>query len=195
MDEPELLDRGVQSCGALVAVGKRSTIVTTRTAGASRLTVGISVPCGLDGHRARDEDGEMSAANRDVRDEATGRRGMVQRKSAMERVIETVASGLGNGVGWLAENGLLFAIFAIIWIAFGAALVWSQGSLDQAWRAIRDLPLIAQAVVWVLFLPVVGGLWIWESTWPLVVRLVLVLGIAGWNLLIFLPKALQGPRP
>ena len=34
----------------------------------------------------------------------------------MERVIEAVASGLGNSVGWLAETGILFAIFAILWV-------------------------------------------------------------------------------
>jgi hypothetical protein len=39
-----------------------------------------------------------------------------------------------------------------------------------------------------------AGLWIWESTWPVAVRLLLVAGIAGWNLLIFLPRALQA-RP
>jgi hypothetical protein len=118
-----------------------------------------------------------------------------QTKGRVEHVIETLASGLGNGVGWLAENGILFAIFAIIWIAFAAGLIWSQGSLDQAWNAIRGLPLIVQILVWVLFLPVMVGLWIWEASWPLVVRLVLVLGVAGWNLLVFLPKALQAARP
>jgi hypothetical protein len=55
--------------------------------------------------------------------------------------------------------------------------------------------LLVQIVVWVLFLPVMVGLWVWETSWPLVVRLVVVIGIAGWNLLIFLPKALQGARP
>ena len=119
----------------------------------------------------------------------------VRRKGRMDRIIETLASGLGNSVGWLAENGVLFAIFAIIWIAFGAALVMSQGSVDQAWQAIRDLPLIVQIVVWVLFLPAMIGLWVWETSWPLIVRLVLVIGIAGWNLLMFLPKALQTGRP
>jgi hypothetical protein len=109
----------------------------------------------------------------------------------MEQVIETLASGLGNGVAWMADNGILFGIFAIIWIAFGASLIFSQGSVDQAWQAIRGLPLIVQIVVWVLFLPVMIGLWVWETTWPLVVRLVLVVGVAGWNLLMFLPKALQ----
>ncbi len=39
------------------------------------------------------------------------------------------------------------------------------------------------------------GLWVWETSWPIVVRLVLVVGVAGWNLLMFLPKALQAARP
>jgi hypothetical protein len=116
-------------------------------------------------------------------------------RSGMEQVINTVASGFGGSIGWLAEHGVLFFIFAVIWIAFGAGLVVSQGSLDQAWQAIRELPLIIQVFVWVLFLPVMVGLWIWETTWPLVVRLILVLGVAGWNLLVFLPRAAQGGRP
>ena len=111
-----------------------------------------------------------------------------KRKSPMERAIETVATGLGNGIGWMAESGVLFVVFAIVWIVFGAALVLSQGSVDQAWTAIRSLPLPVQAIVWVLFLPVMVGLWVWEQTWPLLVRLALVIGIGGWNLLVFLPR-------
>lgn len=113
----------------------------------------------------------------------------------MERVIETLASGLGNGIGWLAETGILFGIFALLWVAFGVALIWSQGSLDATWQTIRSLPLIVQAVVWLLFLPVAAGLWIWETTWPMLLRLLLVIGIAGWNLLVLLPRALQAPHP
>jgi hypothetical protein len=113
----------------------------------------------------------------------------------VEQVIEAVASGLGNGIGWMAEHGVLFAIFAVMWIAFGAALTLSQGSIDEAWRTIQSLPLIVQIVVWILFLPVMAGMWIWETTWPLVLRLTLVIGVAGWNLLIFLPKALQSAKP
>ena len=123
--------------------------------------------------------------------EAVEARESVRRKGPMEQVINTLASGMGNSVAWMAENGILFAIFAIIWVAFGAGLIFSQGSIDQAWQTIRDLPLVVQIVVWVLFLPVMIGLWIWETTWPLIVRLVLVVGVAGWNLFMFLPKALQ----
>ena len=48
-----------------------------------------------------------------------------------------------------------------------------------------------KASAWVLFLPVMAGLWIWETGWPTLVRLLLVVGIAGWNLLVFLPRALM----
>jgi ABC-type amino acid transport system permease subunit len=118
-----------------------------------------------------------------------------RRKGPMEQMIEALANGLGNGVAWMAENGILFGVFALIWVAFGVGLIWSQGSIDQTWQTIRGLPLIIQAVVWLLFLPVMIGLWIWETTWPLVVRLILVVGIAGWNLLVFLPRALQAAKP
>jgi hypothetical protein len=117
--------------------------------------------------------------------------GSARRRNAMEQVIESVASGLGNSVGWLAETGVLFLVFAVIWVVFGVALIWSQGSLEAAWQYIRSLPLLAQSIVWVLFLPVMLGLWIWETTWPVIIRLVLVVGVAGWNLFMFLPKALQ----
>ena len=109
----------------------------------------------------------------------------------MESVIETTASAVGNSVGFMVEYGILFAIFAVIWIAFGAALIWSQGSVDAAWQAVQDLPWFLEILVWLLFLPVMVALWIWETTWPLALRLLLVIGIGAWNLFIFLPRALM----
>ena len=77
-------------------------------------------------------------------------------------------------------------------LAFGAGLVLNQGGLDNAWEWIRGLPLILQGVAWLLFLPVVGALWAWETSWPLVLRLVIVAGLCGWSLMIFLPRSAQG---
>lgn len=118
-----------------------------------------------------------------------------ERKGAVEKLIEALAGGAGNSVAWLAEHGVLFVIFAALWLIFAASLVWSQDTLDQAWQTIRELPLITQIVLWVLFLPVMIGLWVWETTWPFVVRVALIVGLAGWNLFVFLPRALQAPRP
>jgi hypothetical protein len=109
----------------------------------------------------------------------------------MDQFFETFGSGVGNSVGWLADHYILFGLFLVLWAVFGVALVTSQGSIDHAWQAIRALPLVLQIVVWILFLPVIFGLWVWETTWPLIVRLVLVVGVAGWNLLVFLPSAAQ----
>lgn len=89
----------------------------------------------------------------------------------------------------------VFLLFALLWAGFTAALVASQGSLDQTWEWIRSLPLIVQGVVWLLFLPVVAGLWIWETTWPLLVRLTLVASMGFVNLYLFFPKAELGLRP
>jgi hypothetical protein len=41
---------------------------------------------------------------------------------------------------------------------------------------------------------VAAGLWIWESSWPLVVRLVFVGGIAFANLYSFFPRGIFGGR-
>jgi hypothetical protein len=87
---------------------------------------------------------------------------------------------------------LAFGVFAVLWIAFGYALVASQGSLDRTYDWLRGLPLIAQAVVVFLTLPVALGLWVWETSWPLLVRLTLVLGIGVWNLAMFFPRSLIG---
>ena len=111
----------------------------------------------------------------------------------MDQIIETVASGVGNTIGFAAEYGILFVIFAALWAAFGIGLIASQGSVDAAWEWIRGLPLILQAAVWLLFLPVMAGLWVWETTWPLILRLLVIISLAGWNLLVLLPRAFGRP--
>jgi hypothetical protein len=112
----------------------------------------------------------------------------------MDAIIETLATGLGSTIGWLAESGVLFVVFGAMWVGFAIAVIGSQPSIDEVWQTIRSWPLIVQLLAWILVLPVMAGLWVWETTWPLLVRLVLVLGLAGWNLMILLPRALQGAR-
>lgn len=84
-------------------------------------------------------------------------------------------------------------VFGGLWVAFGAGIILSQGSVDAAWHWLGDLRLVLQAIVWLLFLPVTAGLWIWEQAWPFAIRLVLDAGLAGWSILMFLPKAAGKP--
>ena len=85
-------------------------------------------------------------------------------------------------------NIFVFLLFAALWVGFAYALISSQGSLDAAWRWITGLPLILQAGIWLLFLPVVFGLWVWHTDWALVVRLVLIAGVGFWNIYLFYPR-------
>jgi hypothetical protein len=74
-------------------------------------------------------------------------------------------------------------IFAILWVGFAIALVVNPEWLDSLWNWVGALPPVAEIVVWLLFLPIMVGLWIWESSWTALVRLLAFAGIVVWTLL------------
>jgi hypothetical protein len=112
-------------------------------------------------------------------------------KSRLDRVIGAMASSLGNSIGWLAERGVLLLVFAGIWLALAAMLVLNPAAIDELWRAIGTLPILVQLVLWVLFLPVMAAIWVWETSWPDLLRLAIVIGLAAWTLLVFRPTWLH----
>lgn len=87
----------------------------------------------------------------------------------------------------------LFGIFLLLWALFVAALIFNQGALDSTWTWFGGLPLVVQVILWVLFLPVMAGLWIWESDWSLWLRLVLIFVVMVGNLAAFSPKSGRQP--
>ena len=76
-----------------------------------------------------------------------------------------------------------FAVFVFLWIGFAIALMTNPVLLDQLWNWVRALPLLQETVIWVLFLPIMVGLWIWESSWPMIIRWLATAGLVGWTLL------------
>jgi hypothetical protein len=90
---------------------------------------------------------------------------------------------------FLVSSGILLIVFGALWLAIGVALVRQPARIDDGWRRLRALPLLVQGLAWLLFLPVVAGVWVWRTSWPRVARLTLLGGLAGWNLLMFLPRA------
>lgn len=106
----------------------------------------------------------------------------------VDRLVRWLIVPVAEMIPVLVRTGILFVVFAALWFGFFVALVANPVALDSVWRAIQGLPLVVQALAWLLFLPLTAGLWTWTTDWPLVVRLVLVLGIAGWSLAMFLPR-------
>jgi hypothetical protein len=43
------------------------------------------------------------------------------------------------------------------------------------------LPLMLQVIVWLLFLPVLTGLWIWQSSWSTGFSLLALAGMLVWT--------------
>ncbi len=74
-------------------------------------------------------------------------------------------------------------IFAMLWVGFAIALVVNREWLDLLWNWVRALPSVAEIIVWLLFLPIMVGLWIWESSWPALGHLLAFAGIVVWTLL------------
>jgi hypothetical protein len=74
-------------------------------------------------------------------------------------------------------------IFAMLWVGFAMALVVNREWLDLLWNWVGALPTVAEIIVWVVFLPIMTGLWIWESSWPVLVSLLALAGIVVWTFL------------
>jgi len=74
-------------------------------------------------------------------------------------------------------------IFTMLWVGFAIALVVNREWLDLLWNWVKALPSVAEIILWVLFLPIMVGLWIWESSWPDLVHLLAFAGIVVWTLL------------
>ncbi len=108
-------------------------------------------------------------------------------EGTIDRLVKWIVLPVTGVIPLLVSTGILLAVFVALWIAFGVALVANPGALDDAWRQIGALPLPAIGLLWLLFMPLMAGLWIWTTAWPLAVRLVLVAALAGWNVLVFLP--------
>jgi hypothetical protein len=115
--------------------------------------------------------------------------------------MDTLLSGFVDGVlvplidavtapiPFLASSGILLGVFAAIWALVGFGIVRRPARVDGAWRRLRRLPLVVQAIAGVLLLPVVAGVALWRAPWPRAARALGVLGIAVWNLFVLVPAA------
>ena len=87
---------------------------------------------------------------------------------------------------------LSFTVLTLLWIGFGAALLFNRDLLNQTWRLFRSWNIFIQLFVALLVLPVILGLWIWQTRWPTWVRVLLVAGLAWMTIYTFFPRTLFG---
>ena len=84
-------------------------------------------------------------------------------------------------------------IFVVLWVGFIAALIVDREYLDMFWAWVQAQPPGLKVFIWLMLLPIMVGLWIWESSWPTLGRVLGLAGIVAWTLVaaLNLPRAFR----
>src|SRR5438045_1136652 len=81
-------------------------------------------------------------------------------------------------------NIIAFPGLVIAWLVCALLAVRSPHGLAGLWPQFRRWSLVVQLLMWVLLFPVVLAIWIAHETWPLMLRLPLVVGLACASLYV-----------
>lgn len=69
---------------------------------------------------------------------------------------------------------LVATMMAVVWLGFGIALVAAPARLSLVWHAVRRSSPLVQLIAWILLLPWMIGLALWESGWSPFMRRCLI---------------------
>lgn len=90
---------------------------------------------------------------------------------------------------------IAFAVLIVAgWLILAYLAFFTPGGLQGAWQSVRGLPLIVQILMWLLLLPWMLALWFFHFTWPLWIRIILVLGLAWATYFMSVPPMIQALR-
>ena len=63
-----------------------------------------------------------------------------------------------------------------LWLAYVASA--TPSGLEAAWSWVQDQSSIMQTAMWLFLLPWIIALWIWQMSWAIWLRVVLIVGLA-----------------
>jgi hypothetical protein len=107
----------------------------------------------------------------------------------MSHETETLeASAVTRSRRRLTMEWFAFVVLAAAFVAFVALMFTDPSRLDSLWTSLRGLPIAVQVLIWLLLLPLVLALAVWQAGWAYPVRLVGVAAIAAVFLFMFFPK-------
>jgi hypothetical protein len=85
-----------------------------------------------------------------------------------------------------AGGGLWFIWMVGMWVAFFWLLFADK--LDDVWRWVTQLPVLAEIAVWIVFFPWVLGTYVWNSSWLDWLRVGLVVCFAAGWIVVSMPR-------
>lgn len=93
----------------------------------------------------------------------------------------------GRPGAWIAF-ALMVGGFAAFWVLAAS----SPGTIDSLWSRLRDLPFLAEVVIWLVAFPLTLSMAVWESSWAEWIRVLLVIGFTVTWSYLFYPKRQAG---
>ena len=115
-------------------------------------------------------------------------------KSLADDRVATQAEASATTVGPVARGkrscgGLLWLAAVIAgWLVFGYIALYTPGGLDSLWESVRALPAVVQVILWLVLLPYMAALWVWQADWSVPVRVGVIGGIALGTVLLSIPR-------
>jgi hypothetical protein len=106
------------------------------------------------------------------------------------RVSSESHQGAGTG-GFFILNLIAVAAIGLLWVGFGLAAWLEPRLLAQTWDWVDSLPIGSEIVAWVVGLPWMVGLAVWQAPWPDLVRIGLMVGLAAASVWVFYPHRIH----
>ncbi len=75
----------------------------------------------------------------------------------------------------------IWVAFTVLWVALGVLLLVSPETVSLLWARVAELPIWAEVLVWLAFLPIAVAVAVWETSWALWIRLAVLAGCVVWT--------------
>ena len=107
----------------------------------------------------------------------------------MSEITVEAAGSRGTAVPMQAPGSAFLALMAGLWGAFVALLAASPSTLDDAYDWLRELPIVWEALMWLVTLPWTVAYVVYETGWEHWLRVAVVALIVAVHLCISSPRA------
>ena len=93
--------------------------------------------------------------------------------------------------GFLILNLVLLTAVGVLWVGFALAAWLEPAILPRAWDWVDALPVTNQFLAWTVGLPWMVALAVWQGSWPDLVRIGVVAGLALASLWTVFPHQIR----
>ena len=89
---------------------------------------------------------------------------------------------------WRVVAGIVYFSAVGVWAAFLVTMAVAPDTLDSIWQWFSQQDPMLRVAGWLVALPWTAALAAWESSWPVLIRFVIVVALAFGTVLAYAPR-------